>query len=73
MRIGVVKEIKPDEYRVALTPAGARELGQRGHEVLVEAGAGVGSRFPDAEYEAVGARLTTMDEVWSSADMVLKV
>jgi alanine dehydrogenase len=73
MRIGVVKEIKPDEYRVALTPAGARELGQRGHEVLVEAGAGVGSRFPDAEYEAVGARLTTADDVWSSADMVLKV
>ncbi len=73
MRIGVVKEIKPDEYRVALTPAGARELGQRGHEVLVEAGAGVGSRFPDAEYEAVGARLTTVDEVWATADMVLKV
>jgi alanine dehydrogenase len=73
MRIGVVKEIKPDEYRVALTPAGARELGQRGHEVLVEAGAGVGSRFPDAEYEAVGARLTTVDDVWASADMVLKV
>jgi alanine dehydrogenase len=73
MRIGVVKEIKPDEYRVALTPAGARELGQRGHEVLVEAGAGVGSRFPDAEYEAVGARMTTGDDVWASADMVLKV
>ena len=73
MRIGVVKEIKPDEYRVALTPAGARELGQRGHEVLVEAGAGVGSRFPDAEYEAVGARLTTVDDVWATADMVLKV
>jgi alanine dehydrogenase len=73
MRIGVVKEIKPDEYRVALTPAGARELGQRGHEVLVEAGAGVGSRFPDAEYEGVGARLTTVDDVWAGADMVLKV
>lgn len=73
MRIGVAKEIKPDEYRVALTPAGARELGQRGHEVLVEAGAGLGSRFPDAEYEAVGARLTTVDDVWATADMVLKV
>jgi alanine dehydrogenase len=73
MRIGVVKEIKPDEYRVALTPAGARELGQRGHEVLVEAGAGVGSRFPDAEYDGVGARLTTVDDVWATADMVLKV
>ena len=54
MRIGVAKEIKPDEYRVALTPAGARELVQRGHEVLVEAGAGEGSAFPDAAYEAVG-------------------
>ena len=58
MRIGVVKEIKPDEYRVALTPAGARELLQRGHEVLVETGAGVGSAFSDADYEGVGARLT---------------
>jgi alanine dehydrogenase len=73
MRIGVVKEIKPDEYRVALTPAGARELGQRGHEVLVEHEAGLGSAFPDAEYEAVGARLTSVDEVWTSSDLVLKV
>ena len=73
MRIGVVKEIKPDEYRVALTPAGARELGQHGHEVVVEAGAGVGSAFPDAEYEGVGARLASVDEVWATVDMVLKV
>jgi alanine dehydrogenase len=73
MRIGVVKEIKPDEYRVALTPAGARELGQRGHEVLVEAGAGAGSAFPDAEYAAVGARLSDVEDVWASADLVLKV
>ena len=57
MKIGVVKEIKPDEYRVALTPAGARELVLRGHEVLVEAGAGEGSAFADRQYEAVGARL----------------
>ena len=55
MKIGVVKEIKPDEYRVALTPAGARELVQRGHEVLVEVGAGEGSAFADRQYEAVGA------------------
>ncbi len=47
MKVGVVKEIKADEYRVALTPAGARELVQRGHEVLVENGAGDGSAFPD--------------------------
>ena len=73
MRIGVVKEIKPDEYRVALTPAGARELGQHGHEVVVEAGAGVGSAFPAAEYEGVGARLASVDEVWATVDMVLKV
>ena len=47
MKIGVAKEIKTDEYRVALTPAGARELVQRGHEVTIEAGAGVGSAFAD--------------------------
>jgi alanine dehydrogenase len=73
LQIGVVKEIKQDEYRVALTPAGARELHGRGHEVLVEAGAGAGSAFPDAEYEAVGARLTTVEDVWASSDLVLKV
>ena len=73
MRIGVVKEIKPDEYRVALTPAGARELLQLGHEVLVETGAGVGSAFSDADYERVGARLTGVVDVWASADLVLKV
>ena len=73
MRIGVAKEIKQDEYRVALTPAGAGELRQRGHEVVVESGAGVGSTFPDAEYEAVGARVTSVADVWASSDMVLKV
>ena len=73
MRIGVAKEIKQDEYRVALTPAGAGELRQRGHEVLVETGAGAGSAFADADYEAVGAQVTTVDEVWESAEMLLKV
>jgi alanine dehydrogenase len=73
MRIGVAKEIKQDEYRVALTPAGAGELRQRGHEVVVESGAGVGSTFPDAEYEAVGAQVATVEDVWASSDMVLKV
>ncbi|MBD0318322.1 MAG: alanine dehydrogenase [Thermoleophilia bacterium] len=73
MRVGVVKEIKPDEYRVALTPAGARELRQRGHDVLVEAGAGVGSSFPDGDYERAGARLTSAEEVWDSCDLLLKV
>ena len=64
MRIGVAKEIKQDEYRVALTPAGAGELRQRGHEVVVETGAGAGSAFPDADYEGVGARIAAVDEVW---------
>jgi alanine dehydrogenase len=73
MRVGVVKEIKSDEYRVALTPAGARELVQRGHEVLVERGAGEGSAFPDDSYAVVGARVCTADEVWGDAELVLKV
>ena len=73
MRIGVVKEIKPDEYRVALTPAGARELVQRGNEVLVETGAGAGSAFPDAAYEAAGARTASADDVWSESELLLKV
>ena len=73
MRIGVAKEIKQDEYRVALTPAGAGELRQRGHEVVVEAGAGLGSAFPDSDYVNVGAQIASVDEVWATADMVLKV
>jgi alanine dehydrogenase len=73
VRIGVAKEIKPDEYRVALTPAGALELINRGHEVTVEMGAGVGSAFPDSSYERVGARIAPVDEVWSSSELLLKV
>jgi len=73
MRIGVAKEIKPDEYRVALTPAGALELINRGHEVAVEAGAGIGSAFPDDAYQRVGAELTSVDEIWERSEMVLKV
>jgi alanine dehydrogenase len=73
MRIGVVKEIKPDEYRVALTPEGARELVQKGHEVLVETGAGLGSQFEDAVYAAVGAELLPVDAVWARAELLLKV
>ncbi len=73
MNVGVVKEIKSDEYRVALTPAGARELVQRDHEVLVEKGAGDGSSFPDDVYEAVGAKLMAAEEVWAEADLLLKV
>ena len=73
MNIGVAKEIKSDEYRVALTPAGARELVQRGHDVIVETGAGDGSSFSDAAYEAAGARIASVDEVWTDAELLLKV
>ena len=73
MKIGVAKEIKTDEYRVALTPAGARELGQRGHDVIIETGAGTGSSFTDAAYEAAGARIALVDEVWGEAELLLKV
>jgi alanine dehydrogenase len=73
LRIGVAKEIKPDEYRVALTPAGARELVQRGHEVLVETTAGAGSAFADSDYERAGARIVAVDDVWERAELLLKV
>jgi alanine dehydrogenase len=74
VRIGVPREIKPDEYRVALTPAGALELLRRGHDVFVEAGAGDGSAFPDTAYEGVGVRvLPDADAVWAQADLILKV
>jgi alanine dehydrogenase len=73
MRIGVAKEIKPDEYRVALTPAGALELINAGHDVAIETGAGVGSAFADDAYERVGAQIVSVDEVWERSDMVLKV
>ena len=73
MKIGVAKEIKTDEYRVALTPAGARELVQRNHEVLVETTAGDGSAFPDADYERAGARIVSVDDVWAESELLLKV
>jgi alanine dehydrogenase len=73
MRIGVAKEIKSREYRVALTPAGALELISRGHEVVVEESAGEGSGFADDAYRSVGAATATVDEVWSRAELLLKV
>jgi alanine dehydrogenase len=73
MNVGVAREIKSDEYRVALTPAGALELARRGHSVLVERGAGEGSAFADGEYERVGARIGSVDEVWAESELVLKV
>jgi alanine dehydrogenase len=73
MKIGVAKEIKPDEYRVALTPAGALELIRAGHEVAVETGAGLGSAFADDAYARVGAQLVSVDDVWERSELVLKV
>jgi alanine dehydrogenase len=73
LRIGVANEIKTDEYRVALTPAGARELVQKGHEVLVEASAGLGSSFSDADYERAGARIVLVEDVWGESELLLKV
>src|SRR6478735_8521558 len=73
MRIGVAKEIKPDEYRVALTPAGALELINHGHEVVIEQGAGDGSAFPDETYTRVGAQIVSVDDVWEQSELVLKV
>ena len=74
MKVGVPKEVKNNEYRVAITPIGVHELTAHGHEVVIERGAGVGSQVEDAEYVAAGAKiLDSADEVWGSADMVLKV
>ena len=74
MRIGVPREVKNHEYRVAITPAGVHELTREGHQVFVEAGAGTGSSLPDEEFAAAGARVqATADEVWGAADLVLKV
>lgn len=74
MIIGVPKEVKQDEYRVAITPAGVRELTSAGHIVHVEQGAGEGSSIPDSEYMSTGAKiLPDADDVWAAADMVLKV
>jgi alanine dehydrogenase len=74
VRVGVPTEIKADEYRVALTPAGVRELVDHGHEVLVQHGAGEGSAIADAAYEAQGARvLPDADAVFAEAEMIVKV
>jgi len=74
MLIGVPKEIKPDEYRVALTPAGAEMLVGAGHELVIEKGAGLGSGFTDDFYEDAGATiLDTPEEVWAKAEMIMKV
>jgi alanine dehydrogenase len=74
MIIGVPKEIKEQEYRVALLPSGAYQLIKRGHEVLVERGAGVGAGYPDSEYEQAGAKLLdSHEEIFQRAALVVKV
>ena len=74
MRIGVPREVKNNENRVGLGAAGVHELVMHGHEVIVESGAGLGSRVSDEDYAAAGASLLpTADEVWAQAEMIVKV
>ena len=74
MRIGCPKEIKAQEFRVGMTPATCREAVVHGHEVVVEAGAGIGAGFPDEMYEAAGARLMpSPEEIFEAADLIVKV
>ncbi|MEU4773665.1 alanine dehydrogenase [Micromonospora sp. NPDC023644] len=74
MKVGIPREVKNHEYRVAITPAGVNEFVRSGHQVFVESGAGVGSSIGDDEFAAAGAKiLATADEVWETAELVLKV
>jgi alanine dehydrogenase len=74
VKVGIPRELKDNEYRVAITPAGVRELSAAGHDVVVERSAGLGSSITDEEFVAAGASiLPTADDVWGSADLVLKV
>ncbi|MFZ0228911.1 MAG: alanine dehydrogenase [Mycobacterium sp.] len=74
MRVGIPTETKNNEFRVAITPSGVAELTRRGHEILVQAGAGEGSAIADSDFKAAGAQLITSAEgVWADADLVLKV
>jgi alanine dehydrogenase len=74
MKIGIPKEIKTNENRVTLVPAGAGALVSAGHTVIVEAGAGLGSGFSDALYQAAGAQIAQdADAVWAAADLIVKV
>jgi alanine dehydrogenase len=74
MKVGIPTEIKNHEYRVAITPAGVMELVRNGHEVVIQEGAGIGSSIPDEDFVAAGAKmLPTADDVWGTADMILKV
>ncbi|MCB1341463.1 MAG: alanine dehydrogenase [Pseudooceanicola sp.] len=74
MKLGCPREVKPQEFRVGLTPDAAHEAVVHGHEVLVETGAGAGSGFPDEAYVAAGARIAaSAEEVWATAELIVKV
>ncbi|MFF8907599.1 alanine dehydrogenase [Streptomyces olivaceoviridis] len=74
VKVGIPREVKNNEFRVAITPAGVHELVRNGHQVVVERGAGLGSSITDEEYVSAGAAiLDTADEVWAAADLLLKV
>src|SRR6202161_1370694 len=74
MKVGIPKEIKNHEYRVAITPAGVHELVRGGHQVVIQAGAGEGSSIPDEDFTTAGAKiLPTADDVWAEGDLILKV
>ena len=74
MIIGIPKEIKSNEYRVACTPSGVKEIVSNGHEVLVEKGAGIGSGFSDEEYEKQGATIVNSpEELYNKSDLIYKV
>ena len=74
MKVAVPTEIKNNEFRVAITPAGVHDLVAHGHQVLVQSGAGVGSSITDEAYVAAGATiLATAEEIWAAADVLLKV
>jgi len=74
VKIGIPSEVKDNEFRVAITPSGVHELVRAGHQVVIEAGAGVGSSIPDEDFAAAGAAMIdSADEVWASADLVCKV
>ena len=74
MKIGCPKEIKPQEFRVGMTPSTAGEAVQHGHDVLIETGAGLGAGFTDADYIAAGAHIAaSADEVFAECEMIVKV
>lgn len=74
VKVGIPREVKNNEFRVAITPAGVHELVRHGHQVFIEQNAGVGSSITDGEYVSAGAQiLATADEVWATTDLLLKV